>query len=72
MIFFKAFIEVYSTVCLHCLLLSLTVASLGLSLDPYAPPEQNLAFLMLSFIPVMFWLWQYFTRDEEIRFWQIF
>lgn len=72
MIFLKAFLEVYFTICLHIVLLSLMVASFGISLDPYAPPEQNLAFLMLSFIPVMFWLWQYLTRNEEIRFWEIF
>ena len=72
MIFLKAFFEVFLTVCLQSLLIFTVIVGFGLSLDPYAPPEQNLAFLIISFIPVMFWLWQYLTRNEEIRFWQIF
>lgn len=72
MIFLKAFLDVYLTVCLHGLLIFTMIVGFGLSLDPYAPPEQNLAFLMLSFIPVIFWVWQYLTRNEEVKFWQIF
>jgi hypothetical protein len=72
MIFLKAFLDIYFTVCLHGLLLFAMIVSFGVSLDPYAPPEQNLAFLMLALIPMWFWTWQYLTRNEEIKVWQIF
>lgn len=72
MIFLLAFIEVYFTICLHGILFFAMGLSFAQSLDPYAPPEENLAFLMLAFVPVMFWVWQYLTRNEEIKFWEIF
>lgn len=72
MIFIKAFFEVYFTLWFHAILFGIMLGSFGISLDPYATPEHNLAFLMFSLIPILFWIWQYLTRNEEIRFWQIF
>ena len=72
MVFLEAFIEVYFTICLNFLLLVAMVESFVRSLDPYAPPEHNLAFLMLSLLPILYWYWAYLTRHEEIKFWQEF
>lgn len=72
MIFITAFIEVFLTVLLNCFLLAAMILSFGFSLDPYAPPEQNLAFLILSLLPICYWIWAYLTRNDEIKFWQIF
>lgn len=72
MIFITAFIEVFLTVVLNFLLLAAMIFSFGFSLDPYAPPEQNLAFLILSLLPICYWIWAYLTRNDEIKFWQIF
>jgi hypothetical protein len=70
--YIKTFLKVYFAICLNVLLFCFMLVNLGLSLDPYAPPEQNLAFLMLSLMPMWYWIWQYLTRNEEIKIWQIF
>lgn len=72
MIFITAFVEIYLKVFLHVLLFAGMILSFGFSLDPYAPPEQNLAFLILSSLPIWYWIWAYLTRNDEIKFWQIF
>ena len=72
MIFIKAFAEVYFTLCFHSLLFFAMICSFGISLDPYAPPEHNLAFLMLSLLPILYWYWAYLTRNEETKLWQEF
>ena len=72
MIRIKNFLKVYLMICLNIFLVCVMLVSFGLSLDPYAPPEQNLAFLMLSLLPIWYWIWKYSTRSEEIKVWQIF
>lgn len=72
MIDIKNFLKVYLMICLNLVLACFMLASFGLSLDPYGPPEQNLAFLMISLLPIWYWIWKYFTRNEEINVWQIF
>jgi len=72
MIFIKAFAKVYFTLCFHSILLFAMICSFGISLDPYAPPEHNLAFLMFTILPILYWTWAYLTRNEDIGFWQIF
>lgn len=72
MLLLEIFIEIYLIVFINLILLAGVLIGFALSLDPYAPPEQNLAFLMLSLLPISYWLWAYLTRKDPIKFWQIF
>ena len=44
----------------------------GLSLDPYAPPEQNFALFIFAILIFIYGVWRFMTRKEKIWIWQIF
>ena len=43
-----------------------------LSLDPYASPEINFSFLIFAILIFTYFVWRFMTRNDNVKFWQIF
>jgi hypothetical protein len=56
----------------YILILLLSFVMLGLSVDPYDTPEQNLSLLLFAILILMYGVWRFMTRKEKIWIWQIF
>ena len=65
---FLAFFDIlYDT----CLILAMVAVWL-LSLDPYATPERNFAYLLFAILIFTYSAWRFMTRNDNIKIWQIF
>ncbi len=49
-----------------------TLYSLGGAFLPYRAIEENLAYLLLFFACVSYWVWKYLARNDEVSFWKFF